>query len=668
MQQRKRQHWILPAVLALVVVMCFALWFLRVDVADRIVVFSDTPEWNLSEYNLDEEYVWARGSVAEYVPHALLSPDEFEQADYLVGKPKNSADYLTSRFRLYVPDGKVYVLTTDSVDYADRIYINGQLYDEIGIPASTRAAMVPQTQTVYFTVEPEDGVIEIVQQVSNFVHREGGNPVGFRIGSFETAGVHYNRILTMSAVLVGFGLLLFLVHLTLYILQRGYRANLYFALFCLVWSVQTLVSSARLIVALFPHIPWELTFRVGYMSIPLCALFLALALGAMFPGLMQRAVKWLTVGVMTAIALVYAFADTVFMSHMSNVTNVLCIVLALYLIARLLWRVRIKENRTIELGIILTGLAILAYALLRDTLYHNDMNIFPRVDAEFVGFAVPVFVLFQMIVNFHGTMQQVRAAEERHQRLAAENAALDRVNTLKTELMANLTHELRTPLAVMSVYAQLTAEAVRDGTVDEQTTRDLDLVSSESKRLANMASDLLSIFQNKAATSEKEHFDLHTVVAQVTRLAAPLLEREKNTLVLEIPENLPSLYGRTEECTQLIWNILANANSHTQNGVIALRIGVIPPEKPQGTAVLCLVIQDNGSGIDPKLLPHVFERKHSDTEERTGLGLVICKEIVEAHEGSITIESVLGQGTTVRITLPASPQEEQDIESYLIRR
>ncbi|MDL2318745.1 sensor histidine kinase [Eubacteriales bacterium OttesenSCG-928-A19] len=648
----KRDNLVLLFILPLIVVVSFWIWWTRMDITNEVVVYSETPEWHLYDYDFDEVFVRARGSIAEYVPNALLTPEEFEAADYIVGKPKNSADYLTSRFRLYVPEGRVYALTTHSVDFADRIYINGHLYQEIGRPAATREDMVAQTREQYYTVVPENGMIEIVQQVSNFVHRDGGNPTGFRIGSIKIVNQHYDRRGNMTAMEVGAFLLMTLAYLILFLFQRSYRANLYFALASLVWSLQTFVQGFRLLTAIYPAVTWVPTFRMEYASIPLTALFLMLGFDGMFKGLVQKPVKITGVVVCGAIALYYATADTLAMSYAKAMLHNVVYVLLAYMLLRFLWRL-VRGDRSTEAIIIICALLVYLYATMRDHLYRNNITTFPDVAVAISDFALLMFTLFILTASIYGTMRQVRAAMEREQKLAVENAALDRVNQMKNELMANLTHELRTPLAVMSAYAQLTVEAMRKGEVSAQTTEDLKLISSESKRLADMASGVLGVFRNNESISDMTPFRLETVIEQVGRLAAPMLDKHKNALALEGIEDLPPAYGRAEECTQLLWNLLDNANAHMENGIIRIRTAV-EGEPP----MLAVTVQDSGTGMSPEVLAHVLERRVSGEASGTGLGLPICKEIVKAHGGTISVDSILGEGTTVRFTLPVAESEE----------
>lgn len=641
----RKQKYILFIILPLILLICFWIWITRVDTEKEVIVLSDTPEWHLYGYDFDEIFVRAMGSTAEYVPDALLTPEEFEKADYIVGKPKGAAEYLTARFRLFVPDGRVYALTTDSVDFADRIYIGGQLYQEIGSPADNRAGMVPQTRAQYYTVMPENGVIEIVQQVSNFVHREGGNPTGFRIGSIETAGRHYDRKLNMSSIVMGACLLLFLVHMTLFLMHRSYKANLYFALFCLVWFFQTAVTGQRVLVALYPQLNWYATYRIECLAVPLAMLLLLLALDALFEGLLHRPVKIIAVCLFSAAAAVCLIADTLFISHATQYMGYMVALAASYLVVRLLMRFRTQWD--VEAMTVFAGLVVFVYALVRDMLYHNNLLIFPMVHANFADFAVLVFILFQMVANFYGTMRQVEKAREREQFLAAENAALDRINVLKTDLMSTVSHELKTPLAVMMGYAQLVAKEMRLAGASEQSTADMDAIASEAGRMAGLVDELQGMSLRSLQRPLEGFVSLAPIIGQVARLYAPILERKHNSLLVEIEEALPPVRGSEAELTQVLFNLLSNADKHTEHGQVSICAAL---DKPAGEVTLC--VSDTGTGMQPELILHVFQRGLSGDESGAGLGLAICKEIIGACDGSIHIDSKPGQGTMVTILLP----------------
>ena len=126
-----------------------------------------------------------------------------------------------------------------------------------------------------------------------------------------------------------------------------------------------------------------------------------------------------------------------------------------------------------------------------------------------------------------------------------------------------------------------------------------------------------------------------------------VLERQNTTLLLELPKDFPTIYGNEHELTQVVFNLLRNADIHTENGTITIEAEVNGKEKE-----VTISVADTGAGIPSDLLPHVFEHGTSGEKGGMGFGLSICKEIIETHGKRIWIESEFGKGTTVSFTLP----------------
>ncbi|MDO4274640.1 MAG: 7TM diverse intracellular signaling domain-containing protein [Eubacteriales bacterium] len=290
MKITNKEWWSLSLLLPCIFVLCFFVWQLKADTSAMITLHSDDPVWDLRSVEMQKHYVRLKGDKVEYVPQALLTPEEFDnnpKAQVVKTEKAEETQYYTARFRILVPDGRVYGITFSSVDYADTIYINGQHMQDVGRPGTNSKETVPLTTTVYYTVVPDNGVIEVVHQVSNFVHKKGGNPVGLDIGSVESISRLCSRQTLTVAAIMGGCLILFIIHLVLFLQLRSYRTNLYFALFCLVWLVRTGVTGPKVITALFPEISWYLTFRLEYIAIPLASLLIILALDAMFEGIFR---------------------------------------------------------------------------------------------------------------------------------------------------------------------------------------------------------------------------------------------------------------------------------------------------------------------------------------------------------------------------------------------
>ena len=233
----------------------------------------------------------------------------------------------------------------------------------------------------------------------------------------------------------------------------------------------------------------------------------------------------------------------------------------------------------------------------------------------------------------------------RMQRLAMENTALDRVNRLKTDLMRTISHEMRTPLAVISGFAEITAENSRKNSSDIQTAQNLDAIAVEAKRMADMMEEMRQLALAQEYSKDRRPVDIGSVINQIARLYEKVMERKGTVLKLNIASVLPPIYANEGELTQVFFNLLRNADTHTVNGEITITAEV-------SDGFLKTTICDTGTGIAQDLLPHVFDRGVHDEDGGTGYGLAICRDIITAYEGEINIDSQPGKGAVVTFTLP----------------
>jgi signal transduction histidine kinase len=141
---------------------------------------------------------------------------------------------------------------------------------------------------------------------------------------------------------------------------------------------------------------------------------------------------------------------------------------------------------------------------------------------------------------------------------------------------------------------------------------------------------------------ERAAVDLSSLLQSSAETLRLSLEHKGNRLVTDIGTDL-KIFGDADLMTQVVTNLIGNAAKHTDNGTIALNAC-----KEGGE--ITVTITDNGSGIDPQLLPHVFKR--GTTTGGTGIGLFLCKTIIESHRGKIWAESTVGIGTSVYFSLP----------------
>lgn len=270
-----------------------------------------------------------------------------------------------------------------------------------------------------------------------------------------------------------------------------------------------------------------------------------------------------------------------------------------------------------------------------------------------------VIVGFVSVSAVLGTMLYLhfRLYNQQQKQLAEQNALLGQLNRMKTELFGNISHELKTPLTVISVHTQR-AEALlelgREGDL-EKIRESHALAQEEVMRLSRLVDSTLRLATLQEGGGQKAPLDIGNMLRTTAEAYRSLLEKKGNVFILSLPEHPMKIYGNADQLVQLVSNLLSNAGAHTEQGEIHVCA------KQDGEAV-SVHITDTGTGIAPELLSRVFERGVTDGGG-SGLGLSICRQIARDHGGEIAIDSIQGKGTTVTVTLPLHREEDAHAQS-----
>jgi two-component system phosphate regulon sensor histidine kinase PhoR len=228
--------------------------------------------------------------------------------------------------------------------------------------------------------------------------------------------------------------------------------------------------------------------------------------------------------------------------------------------------------------------------------------------------------------------------------------SLRNLQTTRRELIGNVSHEFRTPLAGIKAMV----ETLRDGAVDDKkVARDfLTRIDSEVDRLTQLVAELteLSRIETGKAELKQEPVNLNRLVEEVVAQLSPQTERQKLALAKKLDASLPSVSADKARVRQVLINLVHNAIKFTHPGG---RI-TITTRALEGS--IGVDIADTGIGISEEDLPHVFERFYKGDKARAGegagMGLAIAKHVVEAHGGNIRVESEEGKGSTFSFSLP----------------
>jgi len=249
-----------------------------------------------------------------------------------------------------------------------------------------------------------------------------------------------------------------------------------------------------------------------------------------------------------------------------------------------------------------------------------------------------------------GQLQESFATLER------QNEALERLNNLKDEFLANTSHELRTPLNGMIGIA----ESMMDGAigqVSELQRKNLLLIVQSGHRLATLVNDILdfSKLRHKTIELQFQAVGLREIVEVVLTLSQPLISNKDLQLVNAIPSDLPPGQADENRLQQILYNLVGNAIKFTEKGSVEISATVV-----HGNEQLTITVSDTGIGIPEDKLDQIFESFEqgdgSTAREYggTGLGLAVTKKLVELHGGSIRVESTVGVGSRFTFTLPVT--------------
>ncbi len=230
-----------------------------------------------------------------------------------------------------------------------------------------------------------------------------------------------------------------------------------------------------------------------------------------------------------------------------------------------------------------------------------------------------------------------------------------RLDNSRREFVANVSHELRTPLTTIKGYAETLLYSVEENDYNKETFINfLNVINNESDRMTRLVKDLLVLSRLDYSKKgiKQEEFDLSRLVENVVEKQSINAKAAKQTLVYEPVSKMPLFVGDKDSIEQVIVNIISNAIKYTgSDGKIYVTTGKMYKN-------LYVKIKDNGIGIPKEDIPHIFERFYRVDKARsrerggTGLGLAISHDIIKAHGGSITVNSVYGAGTEVVIILP----------------
>lgn len=638
--------------------------------ASGVFDFSDQLQTKDFYTNLDGEW--------HFFEEKLLTPDEVKsQRGEVVTLPSSFQTHMgnTNSFGTYSTTIKI---PEEYVGQALAIYIPYQYsaytffvdQDEIsrngvvGQDASSHASeMSPSIG--YFFVQSDEVLLTI--QVSSFEHIRGGleNSIYFGEASTVSRKFNINTIVTLfingSIFIIGLFMVLFSLH------RRQEQAFFIFGMFSMLISARALFAVPFYYTLIFSEMSWLWGTRLEYILTEASSLFYVILLWHWHKEEFSKRVLYVLAIVHTALIVTTLFTQPVFFQALFFQVFYLAVPTFFYLIYVIYKSIR-NQNRNAKINLIGMGIIFLAF--------FNDFAIGKNwyQSWELMLPAVGVYVLLNVILMSKDFAERTQKTEQQNKQLLALNASneelaiqLQKEIKRKDEFLANTSHELRNPLhGIINITQSILRNKSRQ--LDAKMQDDLALQLTIGHHMSRTIEDLLDITRLKEhrIQLQLENIDIKAISIGVIDMLKVLIENKNIEMEVSILNDFPHVIADKNRLIQILFNLLHNAVKYTEEGTIT-----ITADTKDGMAHI--YIADTGIGMDEQTLQVIFEPYEQGDSSITaiggglGLGLSICRQLVELHGGSLRASSVLGEGSVFAFTLPlAGGSIEKPIATALL--
>jgi signal transduction histidine kinase/CheY-like chemotaxis protein len=254
-------------------------------------------------------------------------------------------------------------------------------------------------------------------------------------------------------------------------------------------------------------------------------------------------------------------------------------------------------------------------------------------------------------------MEDVTERRRAEEEVAKAKEASEIANQTKSLFLANMSHELRTPLNAIVGYSEMLQEEAEERKLDT-FGGDLGKINASGRQLLALINDILDLSKIEAGKMELylENFDVNALIDEVSSTIQPMVEKNANELHIERAADLGGMHADQLKVRQALFNLLSNAAKFTHEGSITLNA---KREQMDGADWIVFRVEDTGIGLSPDKIVRLFQdftQADASTTRRfggTGLGLALTRRFCQMMGGDVTLHSVLGEGSTFTIKLPA---------------
>lgn len=565
-----------------------------------------------------------------------------------------------------------------SVATAYDLWVNGQWLAGNGTVGTSRQAMTPRNVAKIVSFQADGPQIELLLHVSNFHQRKAGLWEPIALGTEAQIVFARERNVMQQSFVVGCIFMIGMYHLILFLFRRRELSPLLLALACFGVGIRTLLLKDTLLVQLYPQLDWEVAVRFEYFA-ALGALicFLLFAKRELLPDMSV----WLT-RLHTSLLTGYSIFVLLTPARLYTMTFWMMQVLVLATMTSIvaisiLGILRKREGAWLNFAAML----VLFASILNDFLYYShwiesgewtSVGLLFYLIVQSVHLARRFTGSFTNVEKLSRQLQQLNQSlelqvEQRTAQWQQANNSLQKIEASRRRLLASVSHELNTPLTIIQGYIK----AMIDGVIPRHDTSYLRTIYRDTQMMAHIIRDLqeLSLLESDALAFRFTQMDMRSYLQEIYEEQRPIVEGAGVQLSFRAAlDHQSKVLCRIDpiRIKQAIRNLFANALRYTDSGGGITLEASLHPAGEQAPSYLKIGVRNTGAGISEADLPHLFQRfykgkaSNPDNARGAGLGLVIFKEIIERHEGTVHAESEQGAYSLFTCMLPISSLEKED--------
>lgn len=635
-----RRRWLLPIAAIILTVLVLQLLYSRKQVGfedlqpENGVLHAENVDFSEKIYNVTNQW--------DYYPNHLYSSEDFKNgiAEQPMTDGRNVSakriPYGTYRLILKAEPRKYLSICSFSLDFGTKVFVDGTEVISFGRVADNPADAIPAGG--YMTVPiytGESGTVEIIYQYSNFVHTEGGTIPATCLSEPQNIDEYKEGTALVSLSLSGA-----MLFLTLYFLLSASILHQTGAL-ALAFCCFLMVLRDNLYWGTFffsPDVSWYFNYRISQAVaalLPMAVLFLFRSVYAVG----KKSVLYIYCGIMAADVLLLFLMDTKLSIILCAAAYIVSLLYLIYMICRTIAFFREKKKHVrLEDLLVFIGLGVLVASIAAEAIL-TDNNLF----ATRFGMTPSGMMICVMLVALSVSLR-VQAQKEALTESRNREEMLERMNALNMDYLHKVAHELKTPLTVISGYAQLAGLQIAENNLSSETPENLKIIQQEAMRLSDLVNNLMEYSHGRQSEVTFGTVEVGPLLDSVQAICTPMCLKNKNRVVIRGKE-CTAVYGNQEMLLQIFINLAVNANRHTENGTIT-----ISASESESHEYVVFRVQDTGCGISEEDQENLFREGFSG-DGSSGIGLSVCRDAVEAHGGRIELEKTGPEGSTFAFTV-----------------